>query len=413
MLPLSPPILFARLLRWRWMAWGLALLGLAGAVRGLGLALPVVPMLGVLASMAVVNVADTLWLRHGGQPQARALLMRLVLDTQILGALLFLSGGANNPLVTLYLLPLVLAAVVLPTAWAWGLAAGVVLDYSLLMVYHWPLPETAADPAWAFRLHVVGMWLTFCVAAGLIVLALGRGVAALRQRDAALALAREQQLRDEKWVALGTLAAGAAHELSTPLSTLAVLIGEWQHASPPPAEQAADLTLMAAQVHACKAALQRLTAEAGIVRSAPPALPLDAQLERLLTGWRTLHPAAVMHYQPDTVPAPCVALDPRFAPALLNVLNNAAEASPTPIDLQATWHGGQLELTLVNQGAALPAVPLGSAWPPLGQSSQKGGLGLGMALTHATLAQLGGSVHWTCLPQGKVVTVLTLPLPSA
>ena len=121
------------------------------------------------------------------------------------------------------------------------------------------------------------------------------------------------------------------------------------------------------------------------VKSDLRALPLDAQLERLLTGWRTLHPAAVMHYQPDTVPAPCVALDPRFAPALLNVLNNAAEASPTPIDLQATWHGGQLELTLVNQGAALPAVPLGSAWPPLGQSSQKGGLGLGMALTHAVV----------------------------
>ena len=218
MLPDSYAPAFSRLIALRWGFLLLAVLGLGLAVQD-GMALPWLPMLAVLAALALVNGFSQLLSRRQPVQRPWAVAAALALDCTILGILLFFSGGANNPLVTLYLLPLVFAALVLPVRLAWLLAGLAVVDYTFLMEFFIPLPGSAEDPALAFRLHTVGMWATFCGAAVLMVGLIGRMTRELHARDIALRDFREKQLRDEKWVAMGTLAASAAHELGTPLST--------------------------------------------------------------------------------------------------------------------------------------------------------------------------------------------------
>ena len=412
MLPDSYAPAFSRLIALRWGFLLLAVLGLGLAVQD-GMALPWLPMLAVLAALALVNGFSQLLSRRQPVERPWAVAAALALDCTTLGILLFFSGGANNPLVTLYLLPLVFAALVLPVRLAWLLAGLAVVDYTFLMEFFIPLPGSAEDPALAFRLHTVGMWATFCGAAVLMVGLIGRMTRELHARDIALRDFREKQLRDEKWVAMGTLAASAAHELGTPLSTLAVLIGEWQSQAADQPDLADDLELMHAQVSACKAALNRLANEAGVSRggdAVQEVQAIDQTLASLLRQWRTLRPDVVVNYQPDPAPAPRLALDPSLAPALLNLLNNAADASPEAVDIRAQWSGPALGLTIHNHGPGLPAA-FAQGIPPLGTASSKGGMGLGVALAHATIERLGGEVRLRNRPDSGVEATVTLPWP--
>ena len=149
---------------------------------------------------------------------------QLLIDILLLTFLLYFSGGAANPFVSLYLLPIMIGATALPARLAWLLSVAGVLAYSALMAWYEPLVLPAGSAA--FHLHVLGMWLNFILSTVLITYFIGRMALGLRRRDAQLAKVREQRLRDEQIVAIGSLAAGAAHELSTPLATMNVIAGE-------------------------------------------------------------------------------------------------------------------------------------------------------------------------------------------
>jgi len=144
MLPDSYAPAFSRLIALRWGFLLLAALGLGLAVQD-GMALPWLPMLAVLAALALVNGFSQLLSRRRPVERPWAVAAALALDCTILGILLFFSGGANNPLVTLYLLPLVFAALVLPVQLAWLLAGLAVVDYTFLMEFFIPLPGSAGE----------------------------------------------------------------------------------------------------------------------------------------------------------------------------------------------------------------------------------------------------------------------------
>lgn len=405
----SCTVALSRLLALNWGFILLASLGLLVAAQD-GMALPWPPMLATLATLALGNMLAALWTRRASNVSPWVLAVALALDCTALGVLLFFSGGANNPLVTLYLLPLVYAALTLPRRQAWWLAVLAVADYTFLMDFFIPLPGSHSDPALAFRLHTVGMWATFCGAAALMVGLISKMTAELRARDRALRDFREKQLRDEQWVALGTLAASAAHELGTPLSTLAVLIGEWRRAPLDNPDLHEDLDLMHTQVDACKAALNRLASEAGVARAASRQAA-DAYMAQLLRQWRTLRPDVAVRYQPDPAAAPQLALDAGVTAALLNLLNNAADASPQEVDIHTNWSGEAFCLTIRNRGPGLSPSLLAAAGTP-GAPSSKGGMGLGVALAHATFERLGGEVRLRNRAGGGVEATVILPWPK-
>jgi two-component system, sensor histidine kinase RegB len=189
------------------------------------------------------------------------------LDVLLLTGLLSFSGGSFNPFSCLYLVHIALAAVVLSPRLTWILAAWSLGCFALLFVIPAWLPGSGGAPhAEHMRLHLEGMWAAFGVAAGFIVYFVQRVTRALADREAELVAARNLTARNQRFGALATLAAGAAHELATPLSTIAVVAKEIERQlqrRPSSAETVADARLIREQVTRCQAILAQLAADAG------------------------------------------------------------------------------------------------------------------------------------------------------
>jgi two-component system sensor histidine kinase RegB len=395
-------------LRW-WLLAGLALAVLA-APAFLDIALPLPPLIAVLLLMAAFNLVAQR--RNAGEDFGAAELAgQLAVDLAGMGVLLYLSGGATNPLVSLLLLPVAVAALSLPGRWVAGLAALAIGLYSFLMLYSLPLP--IADVERATRLHLGGMWLTFVVSAALVAWFVTRMTASLRERDAQLAAAREEALRDAQVVALGQLAAGAAHELGTPLATMNVLAGELRLDPGLPPEAREDLELLCRQVALCKEIVGGLTRKAGIARAGSEGgVTADAWLEGLLARWRTLWPQAtcVLDVAAAAAMPPLVVPPPALDQAVTNLLNNAARNAPLDMRLTLAWDNGQLRIAVHDRGAGFPPEILrGCGAEPLPAHAQ--GSGIGLWLTRAAVERLGGRLRLENMPTGGVAAI-ELPLAS-
>lgn len=389
-------------------AWMLIVLTAAvlSAPTFLDIALPLAPLLTVLALLALFTFLS-LKQPDGTERSAPEIALQLGVDLVGLGVLLYLSGGASNPLVSLLLYPVVAAALSLPTRWVAAVTALAIGVYSFLMVYFLPLP--IADVARATRLHLGGMWLTFVVSAALAAWFIARMTASIRQRDAQLAAAREQALRHAQVVALGQLAAGAAHELGTPLATINVIVGELQRDAQFDRGTQADLALLKQQIAACKEIIGSLTQQAGIER-AGRSLAADLWLSAVLARWRTLWPRAGCRLQVDgSGAAPDIVADGALEQAVMNLLNNAARSAPLGLTLHVDWHAGQWLIGVQDRGPGFPVAVLQCAGgEPLAAVDESNGIGLW--LTRSTVERLGGRLLLENTPLGARAT-LCLPLP--
>jgi len=390
-------------LRW-WLLAGLALAVLAAPTL-LDIALPLPPLLAVLLLLAGFN-ALAQWRATGDEAFGAAELAgQLSVDLVGMGVLLYLAGGATNPLVSLLLLPVAVAALALPGAWVTGIAALAVGLYSGLMLYSLPLP--IADAARATRLHLGGMWLTFVVSAVLVAWFVTRMTASIRERDAWLAAAREEGLRAAQVLALGQLAAGAAHELGTPLATMSVLAGELAQDARLPDDARADLELLRRQLALCKDIVGGLTRQAGFERADNVhGMPADAWLEGLLARWRALQPQAACAFDvvANKLPPPLVAGEPTLEQAIVNLLNNAAQSEPHGMRLELAWDAARLVVAVHDRGAGFPAEVLRrSGAEPLPAHAQ--GSGIGLWLTRAAVERLGGNLRLANSAMGGVATI--------
>jgi two-component system sensor histidine kinase RegB len=224
---------------------------------------------------------------------------------------------------------------------------------------------------------------------------------------------REEILRNERIVALGTQAASAAHELGTPLSTMAVVIGELQHDAAATQSASRDnLAILDEQVRGCKRILDKIMANA---QDSGIALPraVDTLMAEVLDEWRLLRPTAHYHYRCNGVqPAPLLIADVTLRAALMNLLNNAADASPQPIEIHARWDSSSFALEIRDHGKGLSdeaALKAGSAF----FTTKKEGRGLGLLLANATVERMGGTVRLFNREEGGATTELTLPIAAA
>jgi two-component system sensor histidine kinase RegB len=386
------------------------------AVYALGMGLPLHALLATIAALLGINILT--WLRlHRPWPVSDAeLFAQLSLDVAALTVLLYFSGGSTNPFVLLYLLPITLSAAALPGFYTWAMAAVTIACYSLLMFFYVPLPNghAAHGGASAFGLHVFGMWLGFVASAALIAYFVVKMGETLRARDHALAALRENELRNERIVALATLAAGAAHELGTPLSTVAVLAKELE-CEAPDADSRDRLRVLREQVDRCKGILSTLSVSAGQARAeAGRSLPLDQYVEEVITRFRDLRPAAVVQHTLDGPrPAPVIVTEQTLSQAIMNILNNAADASPETVEITARWTTEALTLEVCDRGPGLPATVQAKAGKVVFSTKEAGqGMGLGLFLAHATLNRFGGAVDLYNREGGGACTRLSLPLAN-
>lgn len=415
LLPTAEPLPDRRLTDLQRLCWlrTIALFALlavkALAYWGWGLALPYAELSAVSLFLAALNGVTT-WrlrqLRRVGVVQRitdAELTLQLGLDLAALTVVLYLTGGSTNPFTALYLLPLTIAAVMLPRRQTWCLAGLTALAYTLLLFYYQPLAVVEDDHATAMRLHIVGMWLTFLLSAALIAYFVVR----IRERDQMLAQVREWALRDERILALATLSAGAAHELGTPLATLAVLAGEIQADYADDQALMQDIALMRRQVEHCKTIISEMLAAAGQGRLDDcTEVQVAAFVDAVLAQWRLLRPLPAVDWQPPVHPAPVIRVDATLRQALVNLLNNAADAADR-LQVMVDWTPQVVRLTIRDFGPGLPAGMLpGVAFA----TTKPGGRGLGLFLARASIERLGGQLQLADHPQGGVQAVVVLPV---
>ncbi len=297
----------------------------------------------------------------------------------------------------------------LPAAQAWGMALASILAYSLLWLFS---PHLVVDDVErAMHMHLAGMWLSFAASALLIAVFVGRSTRALRLREQQLSHAREQALRNERVIALGSLAAGAAHELGTPLATMAILAGELGRNADLGPETQEDVALLREQVEHCKGIITGLAARAGQTRAeGGGAIDLDRWLEQVIARWRQLRPHAEAKVSlHGTAPAPRVVGEATLEQALLNLFNNAADAGGGEVEIEAAWDALQLRLDVRDRGPGFDESVLLAAGRAF-VTTRKEGTGIGLFLAHAAVERLGGRIVLANRDGGGAATRVELPL---
>jgi len=345
------------------------------------------------------------WQAWRSQVYSKHLTIHLVLECQLLTCMLFYSGGAANPLISYFFILLVIAAYSLPLKHAIAITALSILDYSLLMLWHKPLASHGiSNDKNFFDLHLIGMWLNFVVSAVIFAALIPLMVQGIMRQRQEIQRLREQQLKNEQLIGIATLAAGTAHEMGTPLMTMQMLLNELAANSE---INKADLSILLTQVERCQTSLKRLSTSG---RNAQKVSAQNATdwLENLLERWRLSHPKAQWQDKGMKTPA-CIVTSPLLDQALLNLLDNAAEAGNSDIELHCTVSDSFWSLHIIQ--------PDSQAADNLNKqhnftSSKEHGLGLGLYLSNASVEQFGGKILLQAQPDGSTLCLLSLPLCS-
>lgn len=390
------------------------LLGIATALHLLHIPLHYAAVGVTTGGLLLLNVITWQRLRVPRQVRETELLIQLLGDIAALTVLFYFTGGYSNPFVWMYLLPLAIAAVALRSRDVWLVAGIAVACYSTLVFYHRPLSHlhVHALAGIGLDIHLVGMWLGFVLSAGILALFVARIGQSLREYDHMIAEARETALENERMLALGTLAAGAAHELGTPLTTMAVLTKELSNDYAHQPELVQGLALLRDQIDRCKIILSSIAASAGQSRSeATQPLPLDQFIENTIRHWRELRPEIEFHHALEGEhPAPVIAVDRTLGMALVNLLDNAADASPHRVEMHGGWCHDELDLSIRDHGPGVSAEDADRIGTPFYTTKPEKGLGIGLYLSRMILGRFGGSVVLENHPHGGTITEIRLPL---
>lgn len=393
-----------------------------GAAAWTHIGLPVVTLIVLLGLEGAGNLALGAWATRARVTDG-AIAVVMLLDAVVLTVLLDLTGGASNPFSTLYLVNIALAAVLLPPRWSWLLMGASLAGFGSLFVHERFFGaghhiHSSMDHAQMMAAHLRGMWVAFALAAVFVVFFVQRVTRALADREKELQEARGRAERRDKLASLATLAAGAAHELSTPLSTIAIVAKELQRSLPDDASQASrdDLTLVREQVARCREILDRMAAHAGENVGEPLAvLPVGGWIRAALDGLEGSERVTV-EIAPGAE-ASALSGPPRgLADALRGLLKNALQASPSgeAVTFRATPAGDAIRLSVVDRGRGMTPDVLSRVGEPFFTTKVPGeGMGLGLFLTRALAEQLGGEFHITSTPGEGTEARIDLPASRA
>jgi two-component system sensor histidine kinase RegB len=391
-------------------------LGLIATTRLLATnAFPVITLGALVAAETVGNVLVERWTAQG-RVAVGHLAGVMVIDAVVLAVLLDLTGGAFNPFSTLFLVNIALAAALLPGTWAWTLSGVNLASYGGIFIHEWivaPNHHINVGPTQDF-MRVHGAWIAFCFASTFIVFFIRRVARALADRERELLVVRVRAERRDKLASLATLAAGAAHELSTPLSTIAVVCQELRRTlAEAPEEVRSDLGLIRDQVGRCREILDRMARHAGENAGEPFArLELGAWAESGLDGLPDRTRIA-FEIAPGSAAAAVVGPPRALGDALRGLLKNAIQASPAGAQVRL-WMGaddGKVRVAVIDQGRGMPPDVLHRAGEPFFTTKVPGeGMGLGLFLTRTLVDQLGG--EFTIASRPGVGTEARIELPA-
>ncbi len=339
---------------------------------------------------------------------------QLLLDILFLSVLIYHAGGASNPFVSYYLVPLTISAATLPWRFTWSIAIASLGCYTLMLFYYVPLDILAPHHQHesGFNLHLVGMWFTFAVSAFLITYFVVKMARSLRTREQALSKANENNLRNEQIIGIATLAAGTAHKLGTPLSTMAILLTELKQRFTRDKELSENFDLLKDQLAICKSTLTELLQTAEIYKGdkSNKSQEADTYIRNLINEWRIVRPDADFSFTiSGSTAIPRIYTDVCLEHAIQNLLNNAADADSRSIEIDISWDSQNVVLKIKDYGSGISLVDAEQIGKPFFTTKMKG-LGLGLFLSHATVNRYGGTLSLYNHEQGGTLAELTLPI---
>jgi two-component system sensor histidine kinase RegB len=401
-----------QLVHLRWIAVAGQVFTIAIAALALHVRLPIPLLAIVLVTFVAGNLLSLQRTRYAAQITNHELLLALTFDAVMLTALLYLSGGATNPFVSLYLLQVILGALLLE-AWAvWAIMGFIILCFVGLTRVYRPLnfPPDGFDP---FTLYIAGTVIGFVLNAVLLVIFIGRITANLRQRDLRIADLRQRAAEEDHIVRMGLLASGAAHELGTPLATLDVILADWRRmprlATDP--EIAKEIEDMRSEVARCKAIVTGVLLSAGEARAeAAGVSQLKSFLADVFADWKARRATDIATYDDDLQANPAIFADSAIKQALCNLLDNALEASPQSVRMRSRLVGEELALTVHDSGPGFPPEILAEFGRPYQSTKGRQGGGLGLFLVSNVARRLGGRVEARNLPGGGAEITILLPV---
>ena len=333
-----------------------------------------------------------------GDVSTRELFVHLFVDIAVLAWQVAWSGGIENPFASLFLLPIALAILALPPGWVWAVAVCALVGFGICVSLGRPLPHVHGVMGDAFNLHKAGMLVNFVVSAGVMLVFFARLATLWRDRQRELAALRESFARNEGIIALATHAASVAHELNTPLATLTLMLEDVGD-SPDHGLRREDLGTMRTLVDQCRDRVRALAA---------PAQEYDAlvDLEEVIDRWQLVRPSVALERHGSIGET---RVDAAVGHLIQALLNNAADASQqvgnNKVTLRLETAGDVLTGEIRDYGAGLGAtVPLLPG--KLFRTNKPGGLGIGLALSHATVERLGGELSMQAPAEGPGVRVM-------
>ncbi len=396
----------------RWLAVGGQSATLFVVHFGLGYQLPLWRCIGTISASVLLNVILAFRTPATHRLSNREATVHLAYDMMQLAALLYLTGGLENPFALMFLAPAVIGASTLNLGNTLILAGLAFASVSLIAVFHQPLPWAPNEALELPALYQGGIWTSIVIGIGFTSVYAWRIASEGARMSAGLAATQLALSREHRMSAIGALAAAAAHELGTPLGTIAVVSRELERELPPNSPQAEDARLLREQAERCRGILTRLARPEQSVVDATRRLPLGALLDELAGEYRgdELEIAIVLDRQEGSGAEPKVWRMPELLHGLGNLIANAADFARSRITITARWDARTLQLWVEDDGPGFSPDILERIGEPyvtsrpgsyaLGETemgpsdafASQQGMGLGFFIAKTLIEQTGGRV---------------------
>ncbi len=399
-----------RLVFIRWVAVSGQALALVTVHYGLDFRLPLIPAFAVVGASILFNLGLVLSRRATRRLGEREATVFLGYDTLQLALLLYLTGGLENPFAILVLAPVTVAATILSQRPVIGLAGFAIAAVTALALWHMPLPWRGEKLAFPPEL-IVGHWAALVFAPGFIASytwTVAREARRLRDAVAAtqLSLAREQRIS-----AVGALAAAAAHELGSPLATIAVVARELARDLPPDSPHAEDAMLLLSQSERCRRILAELAHQPAEDGGSPyTRLPISGLVEAAGALYHDPRVRLIFATTGDTTDGePEVQRSPEIMHGLHNLIQNAVQFARREVTVATFWDGTAVTIDITDDGPGYPPNLLGRLGEPYLSSrpGTSGHMGLGIFIAQSLLERSGAGLAFDNLEEGGAHVVIS------
>ncbi len=406
------------ILRLRWLAVLGQLAAIFIVVQGLEFDVEVIPCLTIIGLSALLNLALQMAFNPMQRLEPAYAAALLALNIIELAGLLYFTGGLENPFSFLFLAPVLISATALPIRLTIALGVLAVVCASVLVFFHFALPWDGDDPLVLPPIYLLGVWLSIAVAIGVTSLYAFQVAEEARKLSDALAATELVLTREQHLTQLDGLAAAAAHELGTPLSTIFLISRELERTIADSSPLAGDLKTLREQAQRCRDILAKIT-QLSATGAPFDRMPLSTLIEEAVAPHRDFGVAIKVRIALGVTPEPVGIRNPAVLYGVGNILENAVDFARNAVEVNASWNSETVEIIISDDGPGIAPDMLkriGEPYLSRRRSADEAqgehtGLGLGIFIARTLLERTGAKVSFTnrVFPDHGAVVQITWP----